>query len=130
MSALENLALSLAELNNMQIEVEALRAENEELRKQRDHARIRVKDLRTKCETLERRADVLNGMDEEFLFENHCTIQFKTQFGDGRTVRILERKGGTIGRKDSKESSKTSALKAAMKEARQRVESWRSSEEA
>jgi hypothetical protein len=80
-------------------ELQALRAYKadaelrfQHLKAEADRHRLRARDLESKIKALEKQPSVLDGIDEEFLFDGLYTIQFRRPMNGGR-VLVLTRRG-------------------------------------
>lgn len=85
----------LTELESLVTEHRALKEANEELRREvRDLARNlaaaekAARGLRDKLALAERPAALLDGRDEEFLWNNQARIEFTQRLDGGRSVKI------------------------------------------
>lgn len=84
---------TVAEIQALRSFKEQTQAELRDAKAEASRLRLRVKDLEAKQKALEKQPVVLDGQDEDFLFEGNYTIQFRRR-GRGGRVLVLARRGG------------------------------------
>lgn len=63
-------------------------AQIKDLEKKLSHAEQWVRRLREKCEVLEKKPVVLDGVDEDWLMQSQCTVAFKRNLEGKRSITI------------------------------------------
>jgi hypothetical protein len=113
------LQATFSKLDDQAKEIAALKAQLEEVTKERDHCRRFIKDRDFKIQLLEKSQNKvgLDAVDEEWLFSRGATITFKRRFGGGRVLTI--RAGGKVLSREAV-SDKDLVLVTAMKEISER----------
>jgi hypothetical protein len=88
LSALAEIEALIAEVRDLR----AYKAENDKfvksLERKLESAEKALRKTREKVATLEARPVVIDGIDEEWLWEHDAQITFKQKFGGGRTVHV------------------------------------------
>lgn len=104
-SGLEALVSELKSLRDFKTFQEAF---TKDLEKKLDHAEYWVRKLREKCSILEKKPVVMDGVDEQWLWDNQATLTFKRGL-DGRRRLEIRSRGRVLARE--------SELRAALEEA-------------
>lgn len=105
----------LAEIREIQLELEELRAKEaehqaalEHERAERSKAEIQVKDLRAKCAVLEKAHKGLSPFDEEWLAKHGITFVIRRRLSGGTVAKLMD--GKRVIFKESKEEGSGRSL--------------------
>lgn len=91
-TAAHDLEQMLKEHRELQVENEVLKENNNALELALDVARKTTAALKRRCGLLEGQTDVLDGVDEAFLWRNRSTLQFKEDMTGQRRL-VVSRRG-------------------------------------
>jgi hypothetical protein len=84
------------ELRKLRERDEAATAQIKDLEKKLGHAEQWVRRLREKCEVLEKNPAIVDGVDEQFLWDKRCTLEFTRHVDGNRRLRIKDRGQRTL----------------------------------